>query len=162
MVRVFFYLCIMPFPSAIENLETAMNGMTIAKIANPIFNDGTLQAQMIDLNRRQMYEFGVDSKGITLGEYAPATINYWKPRAASEGRDGKVDHVTLKDTGEFYDSIKIKNENAIIFEADMKKPGTDLEIIYPDALGLNDESKNEIFPEIQERFVETFLGLINE
>jgi len=109
---------------------------------------GQVSAQIIDLNQKQMYDFGVDSKGVTLGEYAPLT----KMLKAQKGQ--KISNVTLKDTGEFYDSMKVKFEFQILITGDMKKPDTDLETIYPFALGLTEENKEEILPEIKERIIE--------
>lgn len=105
------------------------------KILKEIFEDKDLQLDIINLNKDQMYEQGVDSKGVTLGEYHPRTVE----EKIKKGQ--RHDHITLKDTGEFYDSIKIKNEKErIVITGDMEKPDTDLEIIYPNALGLTDEN----------------------
>lgn len=87
-----------------------------------------------------MYEEGIDSKSESLGEYSPHT----KQIKIEKGQ--RYDHITLKDTGEFYDSIKITNVRTGQFtiKGDMIKPDTNLETIYPNALGLTDENLSVI------------------
>lgn len=115
------------------------------KILEDIFSVPALQMDMVDMNREQMYDFGIDSQGKTLGEYAPVTITHWKPLAQKDGRDGRSDHVTLKDTGDFYDSIRIKNQREEIrITGDMEKPNRDLQVIYPWALGLTRENLSKV------------------
>lgn len=127
------------------------------KILQDIFSDPTLQKQMEGLQTGangggQMYDEGVDSKGVSLGQYAPITISHYKPLAASEGRDGRTDHITLKDTGTFYASIKVEAlPDAFKITAD---DPNNLIGRYPDLLGLDDSSLNEIMPEVNERFQE--------
>lgn len=47
----------------------------------------------------QMYEFGVDAKNMSFGSYAEST----KKRKKAKGQ--KISNVTLRDTGEFHESI---------------------------------------------------------
>ena len=49
----------------------------------------------------QLFELGVDSQGNRLGDYSGFTKNI----KASKGQ--RIDHITLKDTGEFYKSFKV-------------------------------------------------------
>jgi hypothetical protein len=96
-----------------------------------------------------MFEDGVDSKGESLGQYSPFTI------ALKEKKGQRIDHITLKDTGEFYGSMEVKaKRDEIIVSADMKKPDTDLEVIYPNALGLNEKSLSEIRDFTKPLFIE--------
>lgn len=150
----------MGFPSVIKELENRIKELALAKIAKEAFEDKSLQAQIIDLNTQsQMYELGVDAKNQSLGEYAPITIEFYKPLAASEGRDGRTDHVTLKDTGAFYDSFEVKVEDdGAQINADTRKGATDLLTIYPHIVGLTDESINEIIPEVRELFIQAVRG----
>jgi hypothetical protein len=50
----------------------------------------------------QLEEFGIDSEGNSLGEYALRTI------AEKIEKGHRHDHVTLKDTGAFYDSFVVE------------------------------------------------------
>lgn len=118
------------------------------EILHEVFEDRLLQAQILDRNVEQMYEEGKGAEGQSLGEYAPITISYYKPLAGAEGRDSRVDHVTLRDTGEFHHSFDFRNENdGFILIADTLKPGLDLQDIYGKLIGLD--------PKNQEWLIET-------
>ncbi|MBU3681638.1 MAG: hypothetical protein FGM16_06840 [Flavobacterium sp.] len=123
-----------------------------------ILSDTTLQVQILDLNTEsQLYEQGINSEGDQIGEYSMMTKAYWKPLAASEGRDGRTDHITLKDTGEFYASFRFVNDSDgfTITANTLKEDGNDLAVIYGSTiLGLSSESMAEIRPELRERLVE--------
>jgi len=112
------------------------------KLFVEILKDDLVQAQIIDFNLEQMYEGGIDSEGNTLGQYAQITVSYWKPLARSLGNDGRTDHITLKDTGEFYKSFRIKlDKDGFKITANTIKEDTDLAKIYPKVIGLTKESK---------------------
>jgi hypothetical protein len=123
-----------------------------------IFENNTLQVQVIDLNTEsQLYDKGVDAAGNQIGEYSFWTKAYFKPLAAAEGRDGRTDHITLKDTGEFYASFQFVNESDgfHITANTLKEDGNDLAVIYGGKiLGLTSESIAAISPEIRERLAE--------
>ena len=121
-----------------------------------ILKDSNVQAQIMDFNLEQMYEGGIDSEGRSLGEYATITVQYYKPLARSLGNDGRTDHITLKDTGEFYKSFRIKVENdGFKITADTIKENTDLAQIYPDVIGLTKESKQMVSELITPYFIES-------
>jgi hypothetical protein len=114
-------------------------------------------SQIIDLNTEvQLYEKGIDSKGNSLGDYSFVTKYYFKPLAATEGRDGRTDHITLKDTGEFYRSFKVKvYKDSFVISANTQKEDNDLAQIFGrEILGLTNESLSELIPEIKERINE--------
>ena len=127
------------------------------KILKEIFDDKDLQTDIINLNKDQMYEEGVDAKGQQLGEYSVYT------KMIKQKKGQRIDHITLKDTGAFYDSIKIRSEKeSIVVSADMKKPDTDLEKIYPFALGLTNENlqaiQGLISPILREKVLQNILA----
>ena len=125
------------------------------KLFIEILKDSNVQAQIIDFNLEQMYEGGIDSEGNSLGQYAQITVSYWKPLARSLGNDGRTDHITLKDTGEFYKSFRIKLENdGFKITANAIKEDTDLAQVYPDVLGLTKESKQMVSELITPYFIE--------
>lgn len=114
-----------------------------------------MQDKIITLNKHQLYDLGTMSDGEPTGQYSNATKYFYKPLAAAEGRDGKTDHITLKDTGDFYSSMKVRQEDDVFYiEADMVKEDSDLEARFPEALGLTDESKEEIINEIKPKILE--------
>jgi len=132
----------------IKNIAARLDSLTDDMILDYIMEDETLQAQIIDLNQKQLYEQGVESDGNSTGEYSLRTI------AEKEAVGERYDHVTLHDTGEFYDSMKVEiGYNNIRITGDMQKPDRDLEEGWPKALGLTDESISEILPEVKERFI---------
>lgn len=128
------------------------------KVLKIVLDEKVLQAQVIDLNKEnQLYENGVTANGKFLGEYAPFTYRYKTQMAGLLGNDTRADHITLKDTGSFYDSFKFRNRNdGFIIEAKTEKEdGTDLSVAYgPQILGLTDESITEIIPEVRQRMVD--------
>lgn len=87
---------------------------------------------------RQLYEQGVDSKGHFLGHYQPSTILIKK--------DAEKSHITLKETGAFYESFKGKIRfGEIEIDADGRKGSDNLfEIWGEDILGLTDEGKERL------------------
>ena len=65
--------------------------------------DRNAKDEIIRLNTYdQLYNEGIDSEEISLGEYALFT------QAEKISKGERYDHVTLKDTGAFYDSFIIR------------------------------------------------------
>ena len=125
----------------------------IAKIANIDLNaafkvaitNPSVEAQLIDLNQKQLYVDGVLSDGTPTGDYAASTIQKKDALGVESG------HITLKDTGEFYDSMKVEEkDNGVVITADTQKENNDLSEQWPNLLGLTDDSKNEVKDEISE------------
>jgi hypothetical protein len=113
--------------------------------------DRDVQEEIIRLNTEdQLEEFGIDSKGRQLGEYATTTIFYKRDKGQ------RYDHVTLKDTGKFYNSFNIRvNVNEIVIDADdttyYDVPLFDVWGV--DVLGLTDENLEYIKKMILENYV---------
>lgn len=125
------------------------------KMIGDILAIPSIQSQIIDLNQSQLYDQGVDAAGDPTGDYSHATI-YGTTNFEGKIEKGQpYDHVTGKDSGASYDSMKIvlqKDSFAIMAnfpEGFMQG--------WPDALGLTQESKEEIIPEIRERLVDALL-----
>ena len=135
----------------IHDIKKKMLQIKSNKILKDIFANKGLQQDILDLNREdQLYERGIDAEGKELGDYSPITITHYKPLAARQGRDGRSDHVTLKDTGEFYRSFKFRNNPGDFnFTADAIKKGkglpTDLTVAFgKNIIGLTDENKGKV------------------
>lgn len=138
---------------AIKKLNAKVQAFDQDRTLTDILGNETLQAQIIDLNQNQLYEKGIQADGTPTGDYAPITISHYKPLAAAEGRDGRSDHITGKDTGQTYASMKVASlPDGFKIEADDRNNFFERE---DKGLGLTSESLNEIRPEIKERFVET-------
>lgn len=137
---------------ALINKFKGLAEMNANNVIHEVISDETLQAQIVDLNQNQLYEQGIQADGSPTGEYAPITITKWKPLAAAEGRDGRIDHITGKDTGQTYASMKVANlSDQFIITADDRNHFFDRE---PQGLGLTDESINEIMPQIKDGIIE--------
>lgn len=132
---------------ALKILANKVKKLNSNKLIKQALSNSSIQHDIIDLNKiEQLYEKGIDSKGDSLGEYSPSTVNFWKPLAAAEGRDGKTDNITLKDTGAFYESFIFKNSvDNFEIQADTLKEGTDLQDAFgKEILGLTDENKIKV------------------
>lgn len=109
-------------------------------------DDSTVQAQIIDRNQHQLYDEGIQADNTPTGNYAPITVAYYKPLAASEGRDGRSDHITGKDTGETYNSMRVLNgSDGFVIAAEDRNDFFSRE---PEGLGLTNESIEYITPQI--------------
>ncbi len=110
-----------------------------------IKNDKGIQKEILDLNRwAQLYDKGINSDGVSLsavrpnGGYTSFTINIKRKK------NQRTDHVTLRDSGEFYNSFKINASNDFFeIDADPNKDTTNLFDEWgEDILGLTDASKS--------------------
>lgn len=108
--------------------------------------------EIIRLNTEdQLYERGVDSMEVSLGEYAPYTIS----RKIVKG--DRYDHVTLKDEGRFYDSfIVIVDRNGFtIIADDFSVYDQPLSVTYGlDILGLTKENMYWLGEFIRDKYTE--------
>lgn len=113
---------------------------------NIIGKNNSVRNFIIELNTiDQLYDEGIDSKSISLGNYAPFTIR----EKISKGQP--TDRVTLKDTGDFYKSfdVKVLGNGDVEIVADTIKYGfdgaMDLTDIYgDDILGLSADSLDKL------------------
>ena len=108
--------------------------------------------EIVELNRDQMNEQGVTSKGAAIKpEYSPFTV-------FEKNRKGQVfSHVTLRDTGEFQSKMHliIKGKSFDISSTDSKTP--DLVSKYGENIfGLTMESKKEAFSMLKPTIVSRF------
>jgi len=92
-----------------------------------------------DANVDQMYEDGENVGGASLGEYTLFT----KIQKRKKGQ--KTDHITLRDTGAFHKSIKLKANSKLRYDliaTDLKKEK--LEKRFGKLTGLNEENLNRL------------------
>lgn len=131
---------------AITDLLHNFQNLNESDIMKSVFSDPSIQAQIIDANQSQLYDKGIESDGSPTGDYSQVSVDKY---GKSPG------HITLKDTGATYDSMRVQAEDdGIIMSADMALHGVDLGVIYPHAIGLTDESISELLPEVNERIIE--------
>jgi len=120
-----------------------------------VFDEASLQVQSIDLNQLQLYDKGINADNETLGGYSFRTLEYKTRIAGGLGNDTRTDHVTLKDTGDFYRSMKFeKDDDAFWITGDADKGGHDLTRMYGQILGLTTDSLEELYDEYFERYQE--------
>ena len=130
----------------IKDIGNNMQRLNPNRLIKDVIEETQVKAQIIDLNQSQMYDKGIDSKGDTLGDYSQISVTKYGKRPG---------HIQLKDTGEFYDSMKVATGNdGFIITGDTDKGDVDLANVYPDVLGLTTESKEDILPEISQRLSE--------
>ena len=89
-----------------------------------------------NLNREQLYDFGVKASGELLPDYKLSTIRY-------KQRKGQIyDHMTLRDTGAFHKSFSLKRDkDSVEMLASDAKTGELMKRYGKDILGLTDGSK---------------------
>lgn len=109
------------------------------------------EKDITDLNRRQMFA-GIRSSGTEIKPaYAPYTV------LVKDQKGQPSDRVTLKDTGDFYDSMFV-DVNSATFDIDASDPKTDALVKKYGVriFGLTKESRGEyvnysFFPELKNR-----------
>lgn len=149
----------------IKDLEKKLPLLDERLMLKEILDNDSIQRQIIDLQTEagghgQLYDLGVQSDGSPTGDYALITIAYYKPLAASQGRDGRSDHITGKDTGKTYDSMRVVNESdGFTIIADDRN---NFFAIIPKGLGLTKESISLLTPEISARIIERINSVFND
>lgn len=78
-----------------------------------ILSNREFQQFMIELNTKgqptsQLFEQGVDSLSVSLGDYAGTTIEGTSSFRGKKDKGQRFDHITLEDTGQFYGTFKIE------------------------------------------------------
>ncbi len=117
------------------------------KILTEILNEQTLQSKIIERNQEQLYEEGLQADGIPTGSYSFNTIMGTSRYAGKIEKGQRYDHITLKDTGTFYKSMKVKSiTQGIVITAD---DPNDLQAREPKMLGLTPESLSEIIIDVK-------------
>lgn len=137
---------------AFKKLSSNLNKINQNKMIEDIVSIGYVQTLIVELNQIQMEAKGIDSKGDSLGEYSKRSVEVFGKNPG---------HITLYDTGAFYDSMKVLRGNAgfIITGDTIKEGGVDISKKWPDALGLTEESLTELRPVMQKEIVKNILNV---
>jgi len=140
-----FFIYIYIVLGKLKNICNNIIALDRDEILLNIFDRNTqLNDDILQLNKDQLYDLGITADGKDLGGYAPYTLEYKEHEAGKLGRDTRSDHITLKDTGAFYDSFKLRSDiGGFIISADTKKEDTDL-ITFGKILGLTNENKGTL------------------
>ena len=111
-----------------------------------IFSEKEAKDIVLFLQKSQLFEDGERSDGSVIGYYSDNTRGY---KGLANGWRGKSfdNHITLYDTGDFYESMSVKvlKNGDIEISADGQKDDTDLFAEYGEnIIGLTDEKINEL------------------
>ncbi len=139
----------MKIPKAIQELQLKVQRMQTPgfqkKVMKFLFQQKEIRDQIINLNTiDQLYRKGINSLGESLGEYS----DYTKAIKQYEGQ--RYDHITLNDTGEFYNSFRVVfRGDSMVIEADPIKDDTNLfQEFGIEIVGLTKESISKLKPTI--------------
>lgn len=131
-------------------LQNKIRGFSVNRILFKVWKNPIVQAEIIRLNTKdQLFEKGEDSLGVQLGEYSPFT----KQIKVSKGQ--RIDHITLLDTGDYYESFKIRPFlKGFEINSDPDKGGGDnlFNDFGPQIEGLSEENKTKLFEFIRPFF----------
>ena len=137
MVGLLFYTM-----NGFEKLLLKVERYNVDRILFEVWKNQKVKDYIISLNTigvkgSQLYELGINSLGVSLGNYTPYT-SLLKRKGDGNKR---VDHITLIDSGDFYDTFFI---NALLkgfsIEADGEKPDGNILDRFKNVVGLTDES----------------------
>ena len=120
-----------------------------------VLNMSNIKELIIELQQERLYERGTDSEGRSLGDYSPYTVEIKREKGQ------RYDHITLRDTGEFYESFTVTVlKDGIVLDANPNKETTNLFSEYGiDILGLDEFSFNIVKDQI---LVEMYQYIVNK
>ena len=111
-----------------------------------------IKDRIIELNTiDQLFNTGKDANGDSLGEYTPFTVE------AKKSKGARFDHITLKDTGHFYNSFTVRfdGDDIIIDADDSSMYDSPLTVEFgQDIIGLDDKSLDIIIELIRPELIQ--------
>lgn len=108
---------------------------------------------IIRKNLSKLYDKGEDALGDSLGDYSPFTL------VIKIEKGQRTDHITLKDTGEFYGSfgLRVGRDFFEVFADTLKEDGTDLTREFgPDIIGLQEQDFETLIEMVKEELQITY------
>lgn len=146
------------FGYAINKLNSLVT-LNHNEILKELLSDKALQDRIIYLNTEdQLFQRGEDKLGRTLesigGGYSPFTIQI------KQEKGQPYDRVTLEDTGEFYESFHVVNEDTyIMIIANPMKGDKDINQEWGGhTIGLQVQNVQKIIDEIKDKFIQEVKG----
>lgn len=142
---------------AIRKVTGNMQKITSVKVLTILIERPEFQGLIIKLNtQEQLFKKGVDSKGVSLGVYAPFTID------KKQQDNLPFNHVTLFQEGDFYKTWTVKMVNGnIVIEADGDKSDKNLMDVYgEDIVGLIKENLQKLIDEVKVKTPELVESLL--
>lgn len=122
---------------ALESLANRVKSLNINDMIHELSENTEFMDYIIELNtKNQLYDKGVNSLNVSIGEYSPKT------KGIKQEQGQPFDRVTLNDTGAFYESfITYFNGKDIVISANVIKDTSDLISDWgKEILGLNEDS----------------------
>jgi hypothetical protein len=135
----------------IKDFQKSLNNDIIVRVLSPI----DIREDIADLNRfGQLFQNSEDSNGVSLDIYSDYTYSLKLEKFGTFPRN-----IVLFETGEFYNSFKVKiNKDSFEIQADTLKGNDDLIEKYgEDILGLTDESKDKLIEIIKPLIIDEIL-----
>lgn len=132
----------MPFDKKIKELKFIEKNLDKFIGESALRNHNLLEDAITE---NQLHGKGEDGLGRSLGEYSDFTKQFKSTIAGALGRDTRIDHITLRDTGDFHQSVKVKlTSKGIEITSDPQKEDTNLiDEFGKEILFVNDENLNE-------------------
>lgn len=131
---------------------------------NQFAKDENLKENIVHYNTiDQLFNQGIDSDGNSLGQYSASTIEGTKNYLGKKQKGQRYDHITLKDTGAFYDSFKVvQTQDGLLIVADPEKDDTNLRDEFGnEIIGLTDENYNKAVSEMKVKSLLFIKQLLN-
>lgn len=126
-----------------KKMQQNIHELDSKNIVTEIIQQPLINSEIIDAQKAQ-WDVGLEADGSFMGNYSPISVSkYGKP-------DGPI---RLEDTGATRESIKVLvNDGSFTTTADLETH--DLQLRFPNALGLTSESLSELMPEIKSNVIE--------
>lgn len=131
---------------AIKRICRNTQRLNANKLLHDSLDNTLIQKEIVELNQDQLYEQGVFADGTPTGDYSPNTIEGTSSYPGKKEKGQRYDHITFKDTGALYDTMRFKNgATEFDIEGNTVKDGVDLEDRYGKPItGLTDKSVGEV------------------
>lgn len=125
------------------------------QLISEVLSNREFQEFIIDLNTQgQLFEKGIDSLGVSLGDYAATTIEGTSNFKGKKEKGQRFDHITLNDTGKFYKSFKIVlSAKSFRIVADGQKDNVNLLEEFRNVLGLTDEHLQIVIDALRQKII---------
>ncbi len=96
------------------------------------------EKQITEMNKSQLEEKGINSKGVKLPDYAASTVRIKRRKGQISG------HMTLKDTGKFHNGFYVLAFMNFWEQGSRDLKATMLEKRYDSIFGLTEENLNKL------------------
>ena len=96
------------------------------------------EREILDMNREQLYEFGHNPLGISIGNYSPYTMK------VKQEKGQPFDRVTLRDTGDFYAAFHLQADNTGFYISSSDWKTDELLLKYGNVFGLTEENRLKV------------------